>query len=217
MKRLSTLLFISVLTSGFLFGQTTTVETRPGNPAQFWQASLTSETNKDYDTALSQIAAYQTSGGNAFLANLRTAWLYYLKQDYQNATKHYNEAERMQPTSINPLLGLLNVSEAQGNAAAIQKAAENILHLDPMNYRAQMAAAYQQYTAKNYSAAFATYRRVLTYYPDDMTALSGEAWSLYYLGQGEKAAADFQTLLSINANDSWSQKGLVLCQGLKNY
>jgi tetratricopeptide (TPR) repeat protein len=216
MKRLPALLFISALTSGLVSAQTTP-ETNSTGPARFWQASLTSETNKDYDSALNQITAYQTSGGDAFLANLRAAWLYYLKQDYQNSARLYLEAERLQPSSINPLLGLMNVSEAQGNTAEIQKAAENVLHLDPLNYRAQMVAAYQQYTAKNYAAALATYRRVLTYYPDDMTALSGEAWSLYYLGQGEKAAADFQILLGINSNDAWAQKGLALCQAQKSY
>jgi len=216
MRRLPALLFICALTSGLVSAQTKS-ETNSGGPSQFWQASLSSETNKDYDSALSQITSYQTSGGNAFLANLRAAWLYYLKQDYQNAASHYIEAERLQPSSINPLLGLMNVSEAQGNATEIQKAAENVLHLDPLNYRAQMVFAYQHYTAKNYAMALAGYRRVLTYYPDDMTALSGEAWSLYYLGQGDKAATDFQTLLGINSNDSWAQKGLALCQAQKSY
>jgi tetratricopeptide (TPR) repeat protein len=211
MKRLPALLFISALTSGLVSAQT------KSGPAQYWQSSLSSETNKDYDSALKQITAYQTSGGNAFLANLRAAWLYYLKQDYQNAASHYIEAERLQPSSINPLLGLMNVSEAQGNATDIEKAAENVLHLDPLNYRAQMVSAYQQYTAKNYALALATYRRVLTYYPDDMTALSGEAWSLYYLGQSDKAAGDFETLLSVNSDDSWAQKGLALCQQQKSY
>lgn len=216
MKRLPALLFMSALTSGLVPAQTTP-ETKSTGPAQFWQASLTAETNKDYDAALNQITSYQTSGGNAFLGHLRAAWLYYLKQDYKNASAHYLEAERLQPSSINPLLGLMNVSEAQGNADEIQKAAENVLHLDPLNYRAQMVSAYQQYTAKNYAMALAGYRRVLLYYPDDMTALSGEAWSLYYLGQGEKAATDFQTLLSVNSNDAWSQKGLALCQAQKSY
>jgi len=216
MKRLPALLFMSALTSGLVPAQTPP-ETKSTGPAQFWQASLTAETNKDYDAALNQITSYQTSGGNVFLGHLRAAWLYYLKQDYKNASAHYLEAERLQPSSINPLLGLMNVSEAQGNVDEIQKAAENVLHLDPLNYRAQMVSAYQQYTAKNYAMALAGYRRVLLYYPDDMTALSGEAWSLYYLGQGEKATVDFQTLLSVNSNDTWSQKGLALCQAQKSY
>ncbi|HEV3271653.1 MAG TPA: tetratricopeptide repeat protein [Candidatus Methylacidiphilales bacterium] len=218
MKRFSALLLIAALTSGVVSAQSTSSDgNHSDGPAHYWQASLTMETNKDYDAALNQITAYQASGGNAFLANLRQGWLYYLERDYINATKRYNEAERLQPSSINPLLGLMNVSEAQGNGDEIQKAAQNVLRLDPLNYQAQMVSAYQQYTAKNYAAALASYRRVLTYYPDDMTALSGEAWSLYYLGQGEKAEADFQTLLSIDSDYSWAQKGLALYQALKNH
>jgi len=207
---------MSVLTNDLVLAQTAPAA-NSGGPAQSWQASLTAESARDYDSALAQVTAYQTSGGNAFLANLREAWLYYLKQDYPNAAKYYNAAELLQPTSINPLLGLLNVNEAQGNADDIQKAAENVLHIDPLNYRAQMAAAYQQYLAKNYTVSLAGYRRVLTYYPDDMTALSGEAWSLYYLGHRDQASADFQTLLGVDSNDAWSQKGLALCQEQKNY
>jgi len=214
MQRLATLLVMAALTSGLLPAQTNSGTATTG-PAPFWQASLTYETNKDYDGALNQIVSYQTAGGDAFLANLRAAWLYYLKQDYANAVKYYNAAEKLQPTSINPLLGLINVSEAQGDNAAIEKSAEDILHLDPMNYRAQMAVAYRHYLAKDYAMALASYDRVLTYYPDDMTALSGEAWSLYYLGQQDKAEADFKTLLGINANDTWAQKGLALCQESK--
>jgi len=201
MKRIPALLFISALTSGLVSAQT---KPDPNSGSSlFWQASLTAETNKDYDTALTQVTAYQAAGGNAFLANLRLAWLSYLKHDYTNAAKYYNEAERLQPSSINPLLGLMNVSEAQGDATGIEKAADNVLHVDPLNYQAQMVKAAQNYTAKNYAMALGIYHRILTYYPDDMTAL----------GQMKEATADFQILTGINASDPWSQKGLALCLG----
>ena len=214
MKRLPALLFLSALTSGLASAQAPAQAPASGS-AQSWQASLSAESSRDYDSALKQVTAYQSSGGNAFLATIRTAWLYYLKQDYQNAAKFYLQAERLQPSSINPLLGLLRVSEAENDGAGIQKAAQSVLHVDPLNYRAQMASAYQQYTARSYAMALASYRRVLTYYPDDMTALSGEGWSLYYLGQRDEAAIDFQTLLGINAEDAWAQKGYALCQAQK--
>jgi len=211
MKKLPALFLFSTLTSGLALAQTAAAP--DSGPAQFWQASLTSETNKDYDAALSQTASYQTAGGDAFLATLRAAWLSYLKKDYKNAALHYDEAERLRPSSINPLLGLMYVSVAQGDPASIEKAAENVLHVDPLNYQAQMLEASQQYASKNYAMALASYRRVLTYYPDDLTALSGEAWSLYYLGRIKEATADFQLLLGINSSDTWARKGLNLCQG----
>jgi len=213
MKRLPSLLFLSAFGGGLVSAQSAAQSSNPSS--QYWQASLTAETSKDYDSALTDVSEYQNAGGNEFLANLRTAWLYYLKQDYGNAVRYYNAAEKIEPTSINPLLGLINVSEAQGDNAAVEKSAEDVLHLDPLNYRAQMAVAYRHYLAKDYAMALASYRRVLTNYPDDMIALSGEAWSLLYLGQQDKAEADFKTLLGINADDTWAQKGLALCQESK--
>jgi tetratricopeptide (TPR) repeat protein len=214
MKKLPKLFLLSALTGSLAAAQTVPVP-NPGAPSPNWQASLTAETNKDYDAALTQIAAYQATGGDAFLANLRIAWLAYLKKDYKSATQHYNEAERLRPSAINPLLGLMYVNVASGDSAAIEKAAENVLHVDPLNYQAQMLAAARQYSSKNYAMALASYRRVLTYYPDDLTALSGEAWSLYYLGRIKESTVDFQLLLGINANDTWAQRGLQLCEEAK--
>lgn len=213
MKQIPSILFLSAFGAGLASAQTPATS---GHSAQYWQASLTAETSKDYDSALSDITAYQNNGGDPYLASLRAAWLYYLKQDYANAARAYNTAEKLEPASINPLLGLLNISEAHGDSATIEKSAEDVLHLDPLNYRAQMALAYRHYLAKEYAMALASYRRVLLYYPDDMTALSGEAWSLLYLGQQDKAEADFKTLLGVNSGDAWAQKGLELCQESKS-
>jgi tetratricopeptide (TPR) repeat protein len=214
MKKLPALFLLSSLMSGLGLAETVLTPSTGGS-ASFWQASLTAETMMDYDSALTQVASYQTAGGDAFLANLRSAWLSYLKKDYKSATQHYGEAERLRPSAINPLLGLMYVNVAQGDPAAIEKAAENVLHVDPINYEAQMLAASEQYSLKDYAMALASYRRVLTYYPDDLTALSGEAWSLFYLGRNKEATADFQVLLGINASDIWAQKGLASCQAAK--
>jgi tetratricopeptide (TPR) repeat protein len=212
MKTLTALFFFSAFAGSVATAQIPPMPDSSGS-AQYWQASLAAETNKDYDTALMQAAAYQNAGGDPFYANLRTAWLSYLKKDYKNADVHYDKAEQLRPSSINPLLGLMYVAVAQGDAAAIEKAAENVLHVDPLNYQAQMTSAEQQYASKNYAVALADYRRVLVYYPDDTTALSGEAWSLYSLGRIKEATADFQLLLGLNSSDTWARKGLNLCQG----
>jgi len=82
----------------------------------------------------------------------------------------------------------------------------------PVDYRSQMVIAYRYYLDKNYSLALAIYRRVLVDYPGDPTALSGEAWSHYYLGDGNRDAADFRAILHANAADSWARKGLALCE-----
>ena len=213
MRRLPAfLILLLALASGLVHSQTAPDGAATGL-AGYWQASLTAETSQDYDGAFKQLAAWQQGGGNPFLANLRAGWLFYLKKNYAAAGKAYAEAERLQPSAINPLLGLLNVAQAQGDAAAVDKAVGDVLRADPLNYRAQMAGAWQQYSAKNYSQALAGYRRVLTYYPDDLAAISGEGWSLYYLGDLKNAATDFQALLAVNPSYLYARQGLDLCQG----
>ena len=82
-----------------------------------------------------------------------------------------------------------------------------------LDYRSQMVIAYRHYLDRDYRLALSTYRRVLADFPGDVLALSGEAWSLYYLGDDHRAAADFRALLHANAADSWARKGLALCEG----
>ncbi|MCE0497185.1 MAG: hypothetical protein LV481_04475 [Methylacidiphilales bacterium] len=213
MRRLPALLILLLAFAGGLVRSQTKPDNAATGLAGYWQASLTAETSQDYDTALTQLAAWRQAGGNPFLASLRAGWLHYLKKDYASADNDYTDAERLQPSAINPLLGLLNVAQARGDAAAVNKAVQDVLRADPLNYRAQMAGAWQQFSAKNYQQALSGYRRVLTYYPDDLDAISGEAWSLYYLGDLKSAAADFQALLAVNPSYSYARQGLDLCQG----
>jgi len=84
--------------------------------------------------------------------------------------------------------------------------------VETLSYHSLMINGARHYTAKNYALALANYRRALAVRPDDVTALSGEAWSLYYLGQEEQAAKDFRALLKFDANDSWAREGMALCQ-----
>jgi tetratricopeptide (TPR) repeat protein len=189
------------------------VRRTPNTPATFWKASVTAETNKDYAAAIQQLTGFQQAGGDPFLLNLRAGWLYYLAQDYKNASDRYNQAARLQPSAITPLLGLLNVAQARADATEIRKAVEAVLRVDPINYTAQMAGASLQFKAQNYRESLSYYRRVLQYYPDDLAARSGEAWSLYHQGRRDLATTDFQILLSVNPDYPEARQGLDLAQG----
>ncbi|HWB59749.1 MAG TPA: tetratricopeptide repeat protein [Chthoniobacteraceae bacterium] len=184
--------------------------------AKTWAASIQAEENKNYDDALDQVSSYQQQGGDKFMATLRTAWLCYLKKDYAEAAAFYARASQMQPNAINPLLGILNVAQAQKDATKIRAAAETILRIEPSNYRAQMALGGAAYAAKDYRGALASYMRVLVYYPDDTDATSGAAWSSYFLGDMEKAYAGFSKILSVNADYPYAQQGYSLTAGKKS-
>ena len=94
---------------------------------------------------------------------------------------------------MSTLTGIIYVSTTGRDFDSIGKE-EKPAETTSLDYRAQMVVAYRHYLDKNYTLALNTYRRVLADYPADVTALSGEAWSLYYLGDKERAAADFRAL-----------------------
>ncbi len=206
MRTLPGLLFL-LFTASLGVAQTPSA---PNPAATFWQASVTAETKKDYPAALRQLAGYPQAGGDPFLFNLRAGWLYYLQGDYPAARVAYAKAAQLRPSALNPLLGLLNVAEAKGDATETRKAVDGVLRVDPLNYTGQMVGAKLQFQARNYRGALSYYRRVLQYYPDDFAALSGEAWSLYHQGQWQLAAADFRLLLGVNPAYPEAQQGLDL-------
>ncbi len=83
---------------------------------------------------------------------------------------------------------------------------------EAQSYHSLMVNGARHYTARYYALALSDYRRALALRPNDVTALSGEAWSLYHLGQGELAAKDFEAILEQDAHDSWAREGLALCE-----
>ncbi len=188
-------------------------EKSPANAATFWAASIKAETGSDYDEALRQLAAYQKEGGDPFMTAMRSGWLCYLKGSHAQAEQSYTAASKVQPTAINPLLGMLTVAQALQDPKRIERAAEAVFRIDPNNYRAQMAFAVAAFSTQDYRKALSVYRRVLSIYPDDLDARSGAAWSSYYLGDKREALAGFRLILSINPEYAFAQKGYDLASG----
>jgi len=188
-------------------------ENGPLTAAGCWSASITDEANQDYDKALDQVNAYQQQGGDKFLATQRSGWLCYLKKDYPPASAFYARANQMQPAALNPLLGLLDVAQAQKDTSRIQDAAAAVLRVQPSNYRAQMALAGVYYAKKDYRSAISIYRLVLIYYPEDIDAASGDAWCSYFLADPQRAFREFSRILSVNSEYPYAQQGYDLTSG----
>jgi tetratricopeptide (TPR) repeat protein len=181
------------------------------NPAaQSWAASVDAENNQKYSDALADMRAYQQAGGDTFLALERSGWLSYRAKDYAKAEQYYGEASRSIPTAMNPLLGLLNTAQAENDARKIERAAQSLLHNEPSNYRAQMALAQMHLASREYQRAASEYRRVLLYYPDDLDATSGLAWSVFYLGNKRDALALFHRILTVSPDYTYAQRGAEL-------
>jgi tetratricopeptide (TPR) repeat protein len=173
-------------------------------------SSLAAETSKKYDEALKVVATFQQNGGDPFVASERAGWLYYLKGAYPEAEQAYLNANRVHSTALNPMLGLLNVAEAMKDPKRIRWAADAVLKLDPMNYRASMLVGGAAFAAHDYHGAAFAYRRILTPYPDDVDARSGLAWAEYYSGDKQDPLFQFQTIISIYPDYPYAKQGYKL-------
>lgn len=182
----------------------------PNPTAQSWAASIDAENNQKYSDAETAVRAFQQAGGDTFLALERLGWLSYLAKDYAHAEQYYGEASRAIPTAMNPLLGLLNTAQAQNDTKKIERAAQSLLHNEPSNYRAQMALGQLHLAGREYQRSASEYRRVLLYYPDDLDATSGLAWSVYYLGNKHDALALFRRILTVSPDYTYAQRGVEL-------
>lgn len=177
-----------------------------------WQQSVASEQRGEPVEALDGASRYLREGGDAYLANMRAAWLHYNQQNHGEAVRFYQAAARLQPAALSPRLGLLNVASAKGDVAESMKAGELVLALDKTNLRALYAVAWGAFQAKNYSKAGTAYRRILELYPEDMDAASGAAWSAFYENRKSEARRWFRVVVSMNPDYPDALKGLQLCK-----
>ncbi|MCF7674915.1 MAG: tetratricopeptide repeat protein [Akkermansiaceae bacterium] len=178
---------------------------------ELWQEALDKGSGGETAEAMLLASRYVKEGGDAYLATLQAAWLNYNEKKFDDATKHYTSAARLQPGAVSPRLGLLNIADAKSDVAGALKAGELVLAVEPTNYRALYAVAWGSFQAKKYSAAASAYRRILSLYPEDKGALSGTAWAAYYQGQKTGAKQIFRKLISIDPDYQYARQGLEAC------
>ena len=207
MKRLI-LLLLPVVTLGVGVPDTPNHPSRDESIGKLWQASLTAEANGDALGAMDKLGAYTKSGGDPFMGRLRAGWLNLSAKNYDEATRSYGEAVKLQPNALSPRLGLLSVAQAKNDGAAAIVTAEAVLKIEATNYRALMAVAWGAFQGKDYKRSAATYQRVLALYPEDTTAISGAAWCAYYSGQKREANEGFHRLMSLNPADAYVRQGI---------
>ena len=208
MKQLLLLCLLPALAIAAGDNQANERKTKQEIQGDLWQASITAESSGDKAAALAKMQEYAKAGGDPYLTNLRCAWLNYSQNKYDEAERFYKAAATAQHTAVSPLLGLLNIAQAQNDTAAAAKAAEVVLRVEPTNYRALMALAWGAFQAKDYRKSGSAYQKVLVLYPEDQDALSGAAWCAFYTGQKREAANGFLRLQSLNPNAKYLSEGL---------
>ncbi len=170
-----------------------------------WQESVNSE---DDEAGLEKLTAFVKAGGDSYMGNLRAAYLNYTAQKYDEATRFYLAAAKLQPNAMSPRLGLLNIAKTKGDEAAAAAAGAEVLRIELTHYSALMAVAWNAFQTKNFPLARRTYESVLAIYPEDMDAMSGAAWSAFHTGRKVDAKQGFRRLMSLNPDYAFVRQGI---------
>lgn len=177
-----------------------------------WKESVSMGDSGKSVEALQLANRYLKEGGDAYLANMRAAWICYKEKNYDGATQYYTNAARIKSGALSPRLGLFNVANDQKDTEASAKAGELVLAVEPTNYSALMAVAWNAFQTKKYSKSGATYRKVMSLYPEDVDAISGASWSAFYRGQKSEAKQGFQRIVSMNPDYPYARQGIAACK-----
>ncbi len=129
--------------------------------------SFTHEANGEYDKALTVLSGAGIPSEDYFL-NLRSGWLLYRKQAYQDAIRSYATALKAQPRSIEALVGMLNCCFAIKDNVELHARADELLAIDPANYSAHRYLILSDIERKEYSKAELRLEEALGFYPIDL-------------------------------------------------
>jgi tetratricopeptide (TPR) repeat protein len=133
-----------------------------------FSASYKFESFKQYDEAVKALkTVYEV---NSYEINIRLGWLNYLKGEYTESEKHYNQALAIQGKSIEALLGITYPQVAMLNWANLTATYSKILALDPVNKTANFRLGQIFYNKKEFQKASNYLEIVCQNYPFDFDA-----------------------------------------------
>lgn len=175
-----------------------------------FNASLVYEGQGDYKKATDELLKVYEKNKSNYLFNVRLGWLYYETKDYSNSKKYYQEAIKINQTSIEALTGITLPLAALKEWNEVQAAYENILKIDPNHYTANLRLG-QIYLA---NASYANAKKYLEtanhQYPAEYEPNLSLGWTYYYLGNTAKAKELLTNALMLSPNDSLATQGLKL-------
>lgn len=143
---------------------------------------------QDYENAIKALNVVYTHYPNGYTVNLRMGWLYYLNKNYANALRHYQNAIKTAPASLEAKNGYLLPLLAQQKFDEVEQTAYQIIAIDHYNYYGNLRLAYALRMTNKLEQAEIINTKMLTAYPTDVSFLSELA--LVKIAQGDKEAAD---------------------------
>jgi len=183
--------------------------------ADLWSQSVALEKQSDYQGALQKMPAFLQASGDEYLAALRSGWLSFLNQKYDDAAQSYQRASRLAPDAINPLLGLASAYLSLQKYSEAARVYEQLATRRVSNATSLAMLGAMSFQSRDYRHAVQYYGSLLQSYPEDATALSGFAWASFYQGNKIDAVSAFRRLLLLSPNYQDAQRGYEMASGAK--
>ncbi len=184
---------------------------RAGDAAERYQESYVYEAKAKYAQALASLERVDQASKNTYAFHLRRGWLRYLSGKYEDAINSYQQAARLQPKAIEPLLGMIYPTIALRRWQDVVKTARAARAFEPHNSFATGRMAYAYFNLGQYREAEKLYSEVVTRYPADVEMRSGLAWTLLKLGKRRKARRQFRAVLAIAPRQESALLGIKAC------
>ena len=168
--------------------------------------SYTSESNKNYASAISDIMPYYSDG--SYELNVRLGWLHYLNKNYTASQNYYQKAIKLKPMAIEAKFGYVKPLSYLQNWDKVLEQYLDIIKIDPQNTQANYWLGVIYYNRKQYDAAIKYFKIVVELYPFDYDGNHMLGWSLLMAGRKTEAVGWFEKALLIKPDDASSLDGL---------
>jgi tetratricopeptide (TPR) repeat protein len=145
-----------------------------------------------------------------YFANIRMGWLLYLAKQYGESEKHYINAIRLKPYSIEARFGIVKPLSATENWDKVKQQYLQILEIDPQNTVASYWLGVIYYNRKQFPSAVKLFEKIVNLYPLDYDSVIMLAWTKFNLGKSAEAKILFQHALTLRPNDDSAISGLKL-------
>lgn len=171
-------------------------------------ASYAAEKRGDFSGALRTLKPIVEANPRDYFLRLRLAYLLLSSGQFGAAAKDYALAAKLNPSSIEAMLGQQQALIAARSYLPARRLGEEILARAPGNYLARSRLAWTLFNLRRYAEAEAAYAALVREYPADLEMALGLGYTELRLGKRALAAARFKQLAARVPDDKRAQSAL---------
>ncbi|MCW9047645.1 MAG: tetratricopeptide repeat protein [Gammaproteobacteria bacterium] len=160
-----------------------------------WMRSYTLETAGQYAAAAQSIEHFLKEIPTNEFAVLRSAWLYYLAENYSRSIKYYQTALEINKNSIDAMLGMSLPLMAQGRWREAASMTQEVIKISKFNYLAHTRLMTCEDNLEQWETLEKHAETLIVYYPSDATILVYLARAYSHTNKGLKAKEVYQQVL----------------------